>query len=64
MRIESSITSVSWIPSEAVEGMFKMPFQLGLARYDEPLPDVLKDIDAWGKADPQLEWYPPRYLPL
>lgn len=51
MRIESSVTSVSWIPSEAVEGMFKMPFALGLAHYDEPLPDVLKDIDAWRKAD-------------
>ncbi|HEX9363243.1 MAG TPA: cyclic nucleotide-binding domain-containing protein [Candidatus Dormibacteraeota bacterium] len=51
MRFESSITSVSWIPSDAVEGMFKMPFQLGMAHYDEPLPDVLRDIDAWGKAD-------------
>ena len=51
MRFESSVTSVSWIPSEAVEGMFKMPFQLGLAHYDEPLPDTLDDINVWRKAD-------------
>lgn len=42
MRIESSITSVSWIPSEAIKGMTKMPFEVGgLAHYDKPLPDVI-----------------------
>jgi Cyclic nucleotide-binding domain len=51
MRIESSVTSVSWIPSEAVEGMFKLPFTLGLAHYDPPPPEHLEDIDAWRKAD-------------
>ena len=43
MRIESSVTSVSWIPSEAIKGMPKMPFEMGaVAHYDKPLPD---DID-------------------
>ena len=51
MRIESSVTSVSWIPSEAVEGMFKLPFRLGLAHYDEPPPAFLDDINAWRQAD-------------
>src|SRR5947209_312871 len=41
MRIESSVTSVSWIPSEAIKGMTKTPFEMGVAHYDEPPPDVL-----------------------
>jgi hypothetical protein len=42
MRVESSITSVSWIPSEAIKGMVKMPFEVGgMAHYDKPLPDVI-----------------------
>ena len=45
MRIESSVTSLSWIPSEAIEGMTKLPFEMGVARYDEPPPDVLSDLD-------------------
>lgn len=39
MRIESSVTSISWIPSEAVRGMMKAPFEIGMAHYDEPPPD-------------------------
>ena len=39
MRIESRVLAVSWIPSEAVKGAMKAPFELGLAHYDEPLPD-------------------------
>ena len=46
MRIESSVTSLSWIPSEAVGGMTKMPFETGMAHYDPPPPDVIEDIDA------------------
>ena len=45
MRIESAVTSVTWIPSEAVVGMPKLPFELGVAHYDEPPPDVLGDLD-------------------
>src|SRR4051812_48016899 len=42
MRVESSITSVSWIPSEAIKGMTKMPSEVGgVAHYDKPLPDVI-----------------------
>ena len=46
MRIESSVTSLSWIPSEAIGGMTKMPFETGVAHYDPPPPDVIEDIDA------------------
>jgi hypothetical protein len=40
VRIESSVTSVSWIPREAIEGMVKLPFELGVAHYDLPPPDL------------------------
>lgn len=51
MRIESSVTSVSWIPSEAIEGMTKLPFEMGVARYDEPPPDVLTNLSELGQND-------------
>jgi hypothetical protein len=41
MRIESSVTSVSWIPSEAFKGMVKLPFEMGVTHYDDPPPDSL-----------------------
>jgi hypothetical protein len=45
MRIESSVTAISWIPSEAVEGMPKLPVEVGIAGYDEPPPDRLEPGD-------------------
>src|SRR3954470_18534206 len=45
MRIESSVKSISWIPSEAIEGMPKIPFELGIGHYDEPPPDHLAEGD-------------------
>ena len=45
MRIESSVTAISWIPSEAVEGMPKLPFEHGIANYDEPPPGRLEPGD-------------------
>ena len=45
MRIESSVTSISWIPSEAIEGMPKLPFEVGIGHYDEPPPDRLEEGD-------------------
>ena len=38
-RHESSVTAISWIPSEAIEGLSKVPFELGVTHYDEPPPD-------------------------
>jgi hypothetical protein len=51
MRIESSVTSISWIPSEAVRGMSRLPFDMGVAHYDEPPPDQVGDLDALREAD-------------
>ena len=45
MRIESSVTAISWIPSDAIEGMPKLPFELGVARYDEPPPEHFEEGD-------------------
>ena len=51
MRIESSVTSISWIPSEAVKGMTKMPFEMGMAHYDQAPPEVIEDLEALRDAD-------------
>jgi hypothetical protein len=51
VRIESSVTAISWIPSEAVEGLPKLPFTMGFAHYDDPPPDVIQDLDALRDAD-------------
>ena len=45
MQIESSVTSISWIPLEAVQGMPKLPFEAGIAHYDLPPPDAIDDLD-------------------
>ena len=45
MRIDGSVTSISWIPSEAVKGATKLPFSMGVAHYDDPPPEAL-DPDA------------------
>jgi hypothetical protein len=45
MRIESSVTAISWIPSDAIEGLPKLPFELGLASYDTPPPDHVQPDD-------------------
>ena len=51
MRVESSVTSVSWIPREAIEGYTRLPWDLGIAQYDPPPPDVLDDVEGLLAAD-------------
>ena len=46
MRIESSVTSISWIPSAAVAGVTRIPFEAGVTHYDDPPPDQWKDLDS------------------
>jgi hypothetical protein len=46
MRYESAVTSVSWIPSAAITGVTKTPFEIGVTHYDDPPPDRLTDLDA------------------
>lgn len=51
MRIEKSVTSLSWIPSEAIKGPMKAPFEAGFTHYDEVPPDNLDDFEALRKGD-------------
>jgi hypothetical protein len=45
MRFESSVTSVSWIPSESVSGLYKAGYAVRASHPDDPPPDVLEDLD-------------------
>lgn len=53
MRIESSVTSITWIPSEAIQGVLymKAPFDLGVTHYDSAPPDQIDDLVALRDAD-------------
>jgi Cyclic nucleotide-binding domain len=51
MRYESSVTSLSWIPSEAVTGSMRIPFDVGIGHYDDPPPGELTDLAALQAAD-------------
>lgn len=44
MRIERSITSISWIPSDSIPGLLRVPFARGIMHYDPPPPLTLTDL--------------------
>jgi hypothetical protein len=50
-RHESSVTSLSWIPSEAVQGGTRLAFDSGVTHYDDPPPDAIDDLEALRVAD-------------
>src|SRR5690242_7706140 len=50
-RHESSVTAISWIPSEAITGPSKIPFELGVTHYDQPPPDALTDLEELRTSD-------------
>jgi hypothetical protein len=50
-RVEAAATCLSWIPPQAVAGMFQLPFGLGVAHYDKPPPDSAPDIAGLLTAD-------------
>ena len=64
MRVEGSVTAISWIPSEAIDGLPRLPFELGVGRYDEPPPDRLgpgdvgrlRDADRFREANLLQVW--------
>jgi hypothetical protein len=45
MRIERTATSISWIPSESIPGLLRMPFAEGLMHYDPPPPLEVTDLE-------------------
>lgn len=50
-RHKSSVTAISWIPAEAIEGMSRIPFDMGVTHYDQPPPDRVDDLEALRAAD-------------
>lgn len=46
MRVESSVTAISWISSASIEGMPELPFELGLADFDDSPPERIESLDA------------------
>ena len=50
-RFESSVIAISWIPSEAITGPAKIPFEFGVTHYDEPPPDRIDDLEALRTSD-------------
>ena len=45
MRHESSVTSISWIPQEAMTGPMRVPMDFGIGHYDQAPPDQIRDGD-------------------
>jgi Cyclic nucleotide-binding domain len=45
MRHEGRVTSLSWIPSEAVTGGTRLAFGAGFTHFDQPPPEDLGDIE-------------------
>lgn len=50
-KLESSVTSLSWIPSEAISGFGKLTFTVGVSHYDDPPPARIDDLEELRRAD-------------
>jgi hypothetical protein len=46
VRVESSVSSVTWVPSDAVTGVARLQFVVGLAGNDDPPPDRIESAEA------------------
>ncbi len=53
MRHETTVTSISWIPSEAMTGPMRLPMDIGLGHYDPAPPDSIgpDDLEQLRSAD-------------
>jgi hypothetical protein len=51
MRYESTVTSLSWIPSEAVTGATRAAFDSGFTHYDDPPPAEFGTVEELRAAD-------------
>jgi cyclic nucleotide-binding protein len=45
MQIARSATSISWIPSESIPGLLRLPMEKGLMHYDPPPPLAITDLE-------------------
>jgi len=46
VRHQATVTSLSWIPSEAVEGSTRLAFDAGFTHYDPPPPERIDDLES------------------
>ena len=51
MRIESSVTAVTWLPFSVLDAMPNLPLGIALAHFDESPPQPLCDVDRLRAAD-------------
>jgi len=51
MRVESSITAITWVPFGALDAMPSLPLGVAVAHHDEPPPEVLGDLEELRAAD-------------
>ena len=51
VRHTASVTSISWIPSEAMTGIMRLPMDLGIGHYDDPPPEQINDLAALRDGD-------------
>jgi Cyclic nucleotide-binding domain len=51
MRVESSITAITWLPFAALDALPNMPLGFAVAHYDEPPGERLPDLDRLREAD-------------
>lgn len=51
MRIECSVTAITWVPFALLDAMPNLPLGIAVAHYDSPPPDPLHDLDRLRDAD-------------
>ena len=51
MRVESSVTAITWLPFAALDALPNMPLGFAVAHYDEPPGERLGDLDELRDAD-------------
>jgi hypothetical protein len=51
MRVESSVTAITWLPFAALDALPNMPLGFAVAHYDEPPGERLGDLDELRGAD-------------
>jgi Cyclic nucleotide-binding domain len=51
MRIESSVTAITWLPFAALDSLPELPLGIAVAHHDEPPPRMLGDLDELRDAD-------------
>ena len=62
MRVESSVTAITWLPFAALDALPNMPLGFAVAHYDEPPGkrlgdlDQLRDADAFREANELRAW--------